>query len=105
MRRATSLLFRVSNKKRSLSLKLLSAKIKILTAGCEGITLLECAKTGHTCNFISMHLVMSISSLCFGRLVAGGGMQSEENSLLNVAIKIQKMSPCGFQVLNGVLEL
>lgn len=32
------------------------------------------------------------------------GRQNEENSLLNVAIKIQMMSPHGFQALNEVLE-
>lgn len=32
------------------------------------------------------------------------GRQNEENSLLNVVIKIQMMSPHGFQALNEVLE-
>lgn len=90
MRRATSLPFQVSNKKKKkvFIIKAFVWKIKILTAGCEGITFLKCGKKPRTHIQFYLHALSNVYFLIMFWEIGGGRGQNEEKNLLNMPINI-----------------
>lgn len=75
-------------KKKVFIIKAFVWKIKILTAGCEGITFLKCGKKTRTHIQFYLHALSNVYFLIMFWEIGGGRGQNEEKNLLNMPINI-----------------